>query len=95
MGGARDIALIFLSLEALVIALIPLVLVSGLAYGIYRLHRLTRTYLQLAQVYAQQANDAVGRASRAVAEPLIRAHAAWCAGTAVLTYLIRRIRKHG
>ena len=29
MGTARDIALIFLSLEALVIALVPMVIIAG------------------------------------------------------------------
>lgn len=75
MNVARDIALIFLSLEALVMAVVPLVLFAGLAYGVYRLQGLVREYLVLAQHYAQIAHEKVEEASRAIAAPLIRAHA--------------------
>ncbi len=71
MGTARDIALVFLSLEALIIALIPLALLSALAYGIYRLIPLVRKYLRLAFSYAEQVREAVERFSEAVAQPLI------------------------
>ncbi len=37
MGTARDIALIFLSLEALALGLVPLILFAALAYGVHRL----------------------------------------------------------
>ncbi len=68
---ARDIALIFLSLEALFISLIPLALLSALAYGVYRLIPLVREYLRLAVSYAEQLREMVERASKAVAAPLI------------------------
>lgn len=74
MGTARDIALIFLSLEALAIALIPLALLSALAYGVYRLQKLAKQYLKLGQVYAQKAHDYVEQASRKVVNPLIGVH---------------------
>ena len=90
MGTARDIALIFLSLEALVIALVPLAIISGLAYGVYKLAQLAREYLRLAQVYVQKAHDYVERASSAVAEPFIRVHAAARAVTTMAERLIRR-----
>jgi hypothetical protein len=90
MPTARDIALIFLSLEALVIALIPLALVSGLAYGVYRLHKLAKVGLRKAQVYAQQAYDAVERGSRAVAEPFIWVHAKASMVTTMIHSLTRR-----
>jgi predicted RND superfamily exporter protein len=75
MPTARDIALIFLSLQALVIALVPLAIFSGLAYGVYRLHRLAQVYLRKAQGAMQRVNDAVDRASGAVTRPLINGHA--------------------
>lgn len=90
MGTARDIALIFLSLEALVIALVPLAILSGLAYGVYKLAQLARTYLQLAQVYAQKAYDYVEQASTAVAEPFIRVHAAASRVATMVNRLARR-----
>lgn len=74
MPTARDIALIFLSLEALVIAFIPMVLIAGLAYGVFRLHRWARTSLQLAQVYVQKASDFVDEWAVKIAEPFIAIH---------------------
>ncbi|MBN1250010.1 MAG: hypothetical protein JXC32_20265 [Anaerolineae bacterium] len=90
MGTARDIALIFLSLEALVVALVPLVIVGGLAYGVYRLTQLVRVYLQLAQGYAQKAHDYVERASAVVAEPFIRVHGTAKGATTIVERLTRR-----
>jgi len=74
MGTARDIALIFLSLEALVIALLPLALLSAFAYGVYRLQKLAKQYLKLGQVYARKGHDYVEQASRKVVGPLINVH---------------------
>ncbi len=90
MGTARDIALIFLSLEALVIALIPLALISGLAYGVYRLQKLVRQYLKLGQVYAQKAHAQVVKASRAVVDPLIRVHTQARMTTAMVEKIVSR-----
>ncbi len=95
MGTARDIALVFLSMEALVIALIPLAILSGLAYGIYRLHRLVRDYLRLAQVYAQRANDWVEDVSKQVAEPFVRMHALAAAVATVARHIKRRLLENG
>ncbi len=74
MGTARDIALIFLSLQALIIALVPLAILSALAYGVYRLCGITRHYLQIAQHYTQKFHTTVERLSRSLVSPLIRAH---------------------
>ncbi|MGC9400256.1 MAG: hypothetical protein ACP5HM_14130 [Anaerolineae bacterium] len=71
MATARDIALIFLSLEALIGALIPLALLSALAYALYRLIPLVRAYLRLALSYAERLREAVDRLSRRVVAPLI------------------------
>jgi len=75
MGTARDIALIFLSLEALVIVLVPVLLISALAYGVYRLTGLTRESLRVAVVYAQKAYDYVEDLSKKVTAPFINIHA--------------------
>jgi type II secretory pathway component PulK len=90
MPTARDIALIFLSLEALVVALVPLAILSALAYGVYRLHRLARIYLQKAQLLAQQAHDYVAGASDSVTRPLIRAHAVGSQAATMVKKLTRR-----
>jgi hypothetical protein len=75
MGTARDIALIFLSLQAFIVSLIPLAIFGGLAYGVYRLRGWTKTGLQTAQAYAQTAHEHVEKASRTVVEPLVRIYA--------------------
>ena len=90
MPTARDIALVFLSLEALVMALVPLAIVSGLAYGIYRLHRLARVYLRKGQVAMQRVNDTVNRASDRLTRPLIDGYAASSRVTATLKKLTGR-----
>lgn len=93
MGTARDIALIFLSIQALVISLIPLVLIGGLAYGIYRLNGWVRTYLQKAQVYVQMGHDWVERTTDAIAAPMIKVEATASAATTMFHTLKRMIRR--
>ena len=90
MGTARDIALIFLSLEALVVSLIPLLLLSALAYGVYRLQKIAKQYLKLGQVYAQKAHAYVEQASRKVVDPFIRVHTKTHAATTIVKKLVSR-----
>ncbi len=71
MTIARDIALIFLSLEALIVALFPLALMVALGYGVHRLRPLVREGLQIAFSYVEKARVAVEQASLKVAEPFI------------------------
>jgi hypothetical protein len=74
MGVARDIALVFLSLEALIIVIIPLILIAALVYGVYRLRLLVREYLRIAVKYAQKANDAVKTYSTLITDRFISVH---------------------
>ena len=55
-------------------ALLPLLLVSALAYGIYRLRKLAKEYLIVAQGYAQKVQAWVERVSKSAANPLIQVH---------------------
>lgn len=87
MGVARDIALVFLSLEALIVVLVPLLLISALAYGVYRLRLLIKEYLQLALVYAQKANDAVNGFAKSVTDRFISIHT----GTAKVSHMLKRL----
>lgn len=75
-SNPRDIALIFLCLQALVMALVPLLLVAGLAYGVHRLRPLVRRYLRLAFTYAELGRARVEDVTRRIAEPFIRVHSA-------------------
>ncbi len=70
----RDIALIILSLQALVMALVPLALFGGIAYGIHRLRPLVRHYLRLAFSYAELVRARVDSAAHQAASPFIRVH---------------------
>ena len=90
MGSARDIALIFLSLEALIVALVPMLIISGLAYGVYRLTGFARVYLRKAQVYAQLAYDYVEKASAAIAAPFIKVNLSVRQVTTIVQRLTRR-----
>ncbi|MBN1874464.1 MAG: hypothetical protein JXA33_09565 [Anaerolineae bacterium] len=90
MPVARDIALIFLSLEAFVVALVPLAIFAGLAYGVYWLKLRIRTGLQIAQGYAQEVYEYVERASKAVAEPFIRVHETTQMVTTMVNKLVSR-----
>lgn len=71
MSIARDIALIFLSLEALVILVIPLAFLGGLIYGVHRLRPLVKKGLRTALSYAKKAHAAVEQASLKVAAPFL------------------------
>mgnify|MGYP000935736984 CR=1 FL=1 len=74
MVTPRDIALIFLSLEALVAGLAPLILIGALAYGVYRLRKLVRLYWPLAFSYVEKAREMVEQASGSIAAPFIRVY---------------------
>ncbi len=87
MGIARDIALVFLSLEALIIVLIPLLLIAALTYGVYRLRLLVREYLRLAVGYAQQANDIVNDAAKSITDRFISIHT----GAAKVSSMLNRL----
>jgi hypothetical protein len=90
MGTARDIALIFLSLEALAIAIIPLLLLAALAYGIYRLRLVVKQYLVLAQTYALKIQTRVEQISHSAARPLIQANAKARMATTIIKNLTSR-----
>ncbi|HQE92015.1 MAG TPA: hypothetical protein PLH19_04915 [Anaerolineae bacterium] len=90
MGTARDIALVFLSLEALVIALIPLALTAGAAYGVSRLQKFAQQYLKLGQVYARKAHAKVEQASRTVVNPLITVHTRMRMATTMVEKIVSR-----
>lgn len=68
----RDIALIFLSFQAMVMALVPLVLLGGLAFGVHRFRPLVRRYLRLGFSYAELVRKRVESGTHRAAVPLIR-----------------------
>ena len=74
MVNARDIALIFLSIEALVMALVPLAVLAGLVYGVYWLRGKVTEGLHIAQQYAQKLYVTVEKASVTVTKPFIKVH---------------------
>jgi hypothetical protein len=75
MPGARDIALIILCLEALIAGIVPLILLAGLAYGVYWVRGKVELGLQKAFEYAELARLKVEDLMTAMANPLIHAYA--------------------
>ncbi|HOS80085.1 MAG TPA: hypothetical protein PLQ85_14300 [Anaerolineae bacterium] len=86
-SNPRDIALIFLSLQALVMALIPLVLLAGLAYAVHRVRPVVRRYLRLAFVYAEQGRRSVENITQRITAPFIRVHSTICMTQTILRQL--------
>ncbi len=89
MPNARDIALIFLSLQALFMGLIPFLLLGALAYGCYRLRGLMREWLRIGLTYAELVRIKADELSRQIAEPFIRVHSAVRWLTTVLNKLLQ------
>ena len=90
MGIARDIALIFLSLEALAMGLVPLILLGGLAYGLYRLKAPLRNGLRKGQEYAAKMAASAEKISHTVTRPFISLYGAWQWLVTVLGLLLGR-----
>jgi hypothetical protein len=76
MAVIRDLSLILLAVEAFVLALVPLVLLGGLAYATWwlRRHENLPRWLMLAQSYLTQGQNYVKVAMRAVAAPVLQVH---------------------
>jgi hypothetical protein len=72
----RDLSLILLAMEVLIIALVPLALLGGLVYGLWWLHRHENlpTWLRLAQAYLALGRAYVELAMQAVIRPILLVH---------------------
>lgn len=76
MALLRDVSLILLAAEALFLALVPLVLLGGLIYGLWWLqrHENLPSWLRLARAYVALARAYVEGAMRAVVRPILLIH---------------------
>lgn len=76
MGLLGDLSLILLAVEAVVIALVPLVLFGGLVYGLWWLqrHENLPSWLRVAQAYLTLSQAYVERAMQTVARPFFLTH---------------------
>jgi hypothetical protein len=76
MNLLRDFSLILLAAEAFVLALVPLMLLGGLVYGLWWLqrHENLPSWLKLAQAYLALGRAYVELAMRAVVGPIMLAH---------------------
>ena len=91
MGTARDIALVFLSLEALALGLAPLILFAALAYGVHRLRGwISRTLRGLTERLLALQVKVEGVAARLVS-PFIALRSRWHQLTAMRSYLTRKL----
>lgn len=86
MGWAtpRDIALVFLSLQALALALVPLALLIGLIYATIKVRIWLRQLLRQGWGYLELGRHYVERAMRAVAAPVIGAYSTFSQVQAML-----------
>jgi len=73
MSLLRDLSLILLVVEAFVLALVPLVLLGGLVYGLWWLqwHENLPGWLKLAQAYVDLGRAYVELAMAAVVRPIL------------------------
>jgi hypothetical protein len=76
MTTLRDLSLILLSIEAFILALVPLALFGGLVYGLWWLqrHENLPTWLKIAQAYLALGRAYVELAMRAVVRPILFVH---------------------
>ena len=78
MTVLRDLSLILLAVEACAVALVPLALLGGLVYGLWRLgrHENLPSWLRLAQAYLALGLAYVELAMSAVVRPILLVHSA-------------------
>ena len=76
MAALRDISLIILAVATFIMALVPLVLLGGLTYGVWWLrgHENLPTWLHQAQAFVRMGRSYVERTSRAVVRPFLKVH---------------------
>ena len=72
VGQPADTALIFLILPTLVMALIPLVILAGLAYGVIWLNQHLSPYMRQAQEAMLMVRDGVRNGADRIVEPILR-----------------------
>jgi hypothetical protein len=87
-----DISLIFLILPTMFLALIPLIALGALAFGLIRFNIILPPYAHRAQKAFVRLGKLVRKGSDRVAEPIIRLRSAW-AGVQVLRRKRPRRRK--
>ena len=78
MSIVRDISLVLLAIEAFVLALLPLSLLGGLAYGLWwlRRHEHLPSWLSLAQAYLGVGQAYVELAMASIVRPIFAIHSA-------------------
>jgi hypothetical protein len=76
MTTLRDLSLILLACEVFIMALVPLVLLGGVIYGLWRLqrHENLPSWLKVAQAYLALGRGYVELAMRAAVRPILQAH---------------------
>ncbi len=76
MGWVRDFSLIVLAVEAFVVTLLPLALLGGAVYGLWRLqrHEGLPSWLKLAQAYVTLVRAYVELGMRIAVRPILLIH---------------------
>jgi uncharacterized protein involved in cysteine biosynthesis len=79
VGRWADVSLMWIILPSLFFALIMLVILIGLAYGISRLIGVIPRYSHIIQLYFEQAKGKVSQLTNLMAEPILRVNSVWAA----------------
>ena len=75
MAALRDVSVILLAFEAIVLMIVPAIVIGASCYGVWWLRRKLPPLFAQARVYMALARHYVERACAAVVAPLIAAHA--------------------
>lgn len=86
-------ATIILAFQAMLCLLIPLAIVSGIAYLLFRTNRFLPPKFRMARLQAQRVNDAVHRSGARVTESLGSAEAKVVQTETLLRTLLRQTKK--
>lgn len=88
-----SVAIIILSVEAMLCLIIPLGITIGIAYLLVRTRRFLPPKLRIARVQAQRLNEAVDRAGAGITGSLAEAEANYIRTDTALRHLLRSIKK--
>ena len=87
LAAWRDLSLVWLSLLAFIIGIVPLVLLYFVVRGMLFVNRRVPRYLKLGQYYSGIVRDQTRKYSLLVAEPVTKAHGQAARVDAILRHL--------
>lgn len=92
IGLWRDISLVFLIPQAILVSLVPLALVGGAAYGVYRLRPLVKRFFARARAIMATAHMRAEQASATIVAPVTATYAVAARLGAWKRYVARELK---